>query len=130
MTAPDVDDQDYEIENPLIEGDSEYTVRLVIKVNAFDPEHARNRFIAKVNEFGLNSWTYQVTTDTDQLFLVQHGDVLTPQEFAEQTESEDALGALLEGFVEDALDDPNVPEDGPDEEPGDIETVVDPNART
>lgn len=125
MTTPDDAQQYYEVENPLVEGNAEYTVRLVIKVNAFDPEHARNRFVAQVNEYGLNNWTYQVTTDTDQLFLVQGGDVFTPEEFADQAESAEALAALLDGVVEDALDDPTVAEDGPE----DIETVVDPDAR-
>lgn len=123
MATPDVE-QDYEIENPLIDGDTEYTVRLVIKVNAFDPEHARNRFIAQVNEFGMNNWTYQVSNEADQLFLVQGGEVLTPEEFADQAEDAETLAAMLESTVEEALDNPDIPEDGPE-----IETVVDPDAR-
>lgn len=85
--------EDVEIDipsNPLVDGDRDYSVRLTYRVKADDPEHARTRFIAMLNEFGLNTWTYRVIdVETDDDFLVQDGVVMTPQEFAERVGDED-----------------------------------------
>lgn len=105
-----------EPENPLIDGDTEYSVRLVFRVNANDPEHARTRFIAMLNQFGMNAWTYRVTeVETETEFLVQDGEILTPEEFAALEDEDAAHQEFLrsEGLL------------GDDE----IETVVDPDER-
>ena len=82
----DVDPPD----NPLVDGDKEYSVRLIFKVNADNPEHARTRFIAVLNEHGMNAWTYRVTdVETDEDFMVQDGAVLTPAAYVEAVENED-----------------------------------------
>ena len=79
-----------DISNPLIDGDRDYSVRLTYRVKADSPEHARTRFIAMVNEFGMNTWTYRVVdVETDDDFLVQDGVVMTPQEFAEHVGDDD-----------------------------------------
>jgi hypothetical protein len=113
----DLDEDDREPENPLLEGDSEYSVRLVFRVKANDPEHARTRFISMLNEFGMNVWTYRVTdTDNEDEFLVKDGEVLTPEEFAAQESEDEAATEFLRG--EGLLGDED-----------EIETVVDPDAR-
>ena len=103
-----------EPDNPLVDGDHEYSVRLVFRVNANNPEHARTRFIALLGIHGMDAWTYRVTESaTDDDFLVQRGEVLTPEEFAEREAEEEGIEAYLreEGYIDD------------------VETVVDPNAR-
>lgn len=94
--------EDVEADNPLVEGDTLYTVRLVFQVSANSPEHARGRFIAQLNEFGLNTWTYRVTESLgaeDNEFFVRDGEVMTPEEFAAKEEAEE--NAELDGYVLD-----------------------------
>lgn len=88
------DDFDFaldEPDNPLVEGEEEYSVRLIYKVNANNPEHARTRFIQMLNQFGMNTWIYRVThVATEEEFLVQEGAVMHPEEFAAQMAAEAA----------------------------------------
>lgn len=80
-----------EPDNPLIEGDTEFRVRLIYKVNANNPEHARTRFISVLNEFGLNTWVYRVDNlETEEEFLVQEGNVMMPEEYAEAVAAAEA----------------------------------------
>lgn len=117
MTSPEQESDEVVIpDNPLVDGDTEYSVRLIFRVNANDPEHARTRFIAMMNEFGMNTWTYRVTeTETGDEWLVRDGDVLTPEEFAEREAEEEGIETFLreEGFIRDDDD-----ADGDDNESG------------
>lgn len=119
MTSPDLEEVQVP-DNPLVDGENEYGVRLVFRVNANNPEHARTRFIAMLNEFGMNAWTYRVTdTDSGDEWLVSDGEALTPEEFAAREEEDEGVTAFLreEGYLDSSDEDDNT------------ETVVVPDAR-